>query len=420
MRVSIVGTGYVGLVTGACLAEAGHEVTCVDTNPERVIMVNEAKPPFHEPGLPELLASVSLIGTLDLEMAVRESDLTMIAVGTPFDGTQIDLSYVESVAAQVGLALKEKDGYHVVVVKSTVVPGTTEKLVLPLLEKHSGKRAGSGFGVGMNPEFLSEGSALRDARSPDRIVLGGIDPRTLGVMAALYEPWHETPVLMVSTAAAEMIKYASNALQAMLISFSNEMANLAATVDGVDIVEVERGLHLSELVRDAPVVSFLKSGCGFGGSCFPKDLAALAAFGATQGIPMPITSAVLDVNRSQPARLVSLLGDVLGKRVAVLGVSFKPGTDDIRESPAIDIISLLLERGAEVVAFDPVAVAPDVPHASTLDDALDGADAVVLVTAWPEFAEVPGKLAGRPIPVADGRRLWSPEAFLDYRALGRA
>jgi UDPglucose 6-dehydrogenase len=168
------------------------------------------------------------------------------------------------------------------------------------------------------------------------------------------------------------------------------------------------------------VVSFLKSGCGFGGSCFPKDLAALAAFGASQGVPMAITSAVLEVNRAQPARLVSLLGDVRGKRVAVLGVSFKPGTDDIRESPAIDIISLLFARGAEVVAFDPVAVAPDVPHASTLDEALAGADAVVLVTAWPQFAAVPEMLAGRSIPVADGRRMFSPEALLDYRAIGRA
>lgn len=420
MRVSIVGTGYVGLVTGACLAEAGHEVTCVDMIRERVAMVNAGKPPFHEPGLEELLASAGIRATLDLDNAVRESDLTMIAVGTPFDGTSIDLSFVESVAAQIGMALAAKDGYHVVVVKSTVVPGTTEKVVLPFLEKHSGKRAGSDFGVGMNPEFLSEGTALRDARRPDRIVLGGIDPRTLGVMAALYEPWHETPILMVSTAAAEMIKYASNAFQAMLISFSNEMANLASTVEGVDIVEVERGLHLSELIRDAPVVSFLKSGCGFGGSCFPKDLAALAAFGAKQGVPMDIASAVLNVNRSQPARLVSLLGEVSGKRVAVLGVSFKPGTDDIRESPAIDIISLLQERGADVVAFDPVAVAPDVTQASTLDEALTGADAVVLVTAWPEFAGVPEKLAGRSIPVADGRRLWSPEAFQDYRAIGRA
>jgi UDPglucose 6-dehydrogenase/GDP-mannose 6-dehydrogenase len=225
---------------------------------------------------------------------------------------------------------------------------------------------------------------------------------------------------MVSTAAAEMIKYASNALQAMLISFSNEMANLASTVDGVDIVDVERGLHLSELIRDAPVVSFLKSGCGFGGSCFPKDLGALAAFGVGQGVPMEITSAVLAVNRSQPERLVSLLGDVRGKRVAVLGVSFKPGTDDIRESPAIDIISSLYRRGADVVAFDPVAKAPDVPHASTLEETLAGADAVVLVTAWPEFASVPALLEGRQIPVADGRRMWSPDAFLDYRALGRA
>jgi len=420
MRVSIVGTGYVGLVTGACLAETGHEVTCVDMIPERVAMVNARKPPFHEPGLPELLESVALHGTLDLDKAVCDSDLTMIAVGTPFDGTRIDLSYVENVCAQIGMALAAKDDYHVVVVKSTVVPGTTQKVVLPLLEKHSGKRAAVDFGVGMNPEFLSEGSAVRDARHPDRIVLGGIDPRTLGVMAALYEPWHDTPVLMVPTAAAEMIKYASNALQATLISFSNEMANLAATVEGVDIVEVERGLHLSELIRDAPVVSFLKSGCGFGGSCFPKDLAALAAFGAAQGVPMPITSSVLEVNRSQPARLVSLLGDVSGKRVAVLGLSFKPGTDDLRESPAFPVIELLSERGAEVIAYDPVAISPAVPQASTLEEALAGADAVVLVTAWPEFAAVPGMLAGRSTPVADGRRFWSPESLPDYRAIGRA
>ncbi|HEX6682345.1 MAG TPA: UDP-glucose/GDP-mannose dehydrogenase family protein [Candidatus Limnocylindrales bacterium] len=423
MRVSIVGTGYVGLVTGACLAEAGHDVTCVDMVPERVAMVNARRPPFHEPGLPELLSSVSLKGTLDLDRAVRESDLTMIAVGTPFDGRQIDLSHVEGVATQVGMALAGKDEYHVVVVKSTVVPGTTQKVVLPLLEKHSGRRAGADFGVGMNPEFLSEGSAVHDARHPDRIVLGGIDPRTLGVMAALYEPWRDTPVLMVPAAAAEMIKYVSNAFQAMLISFSNEIANLASTVEGVDVVEVERGLHLSELVRDSPAVSFLKSGCGFGGSCFPKDLAALAAFGAAQGVPMPITSSVLEVNRAQPGRLVALLGDVTGKRVAVLGLSFKPGTDDLRESPAFPVIEGLRAGGADVVAYDPVATAPaGVAQASTLESALDGADAVVLVTAWPEFAAVPTLLAGssRSIPVADGRRMFSPESVADYRAIGRA
>jgi UDPglucose 6-dehydrogenase/GDP-mannose 6-dehydrogenase len=420
MRVSIVGTGYVGLVTGACLAEAGHEVTCVDMVPERVAMVNARKPPFHEPGLEELLAGVPLHGTLDLERAVRESDLTMIAVGTPFDGTKIDLSYVEGVSAQIGAALKAKDDYHVVVVKSTVVPGTTSSVVLSLLEKHSGKRAGIDFGVGMNPEFLSEGRAVRDAQHPDRIVLGGIDPRTLGVMAALYEPWQDTPVLMVSTATAEMVKYASNALQATLISFSNEMANLAATVEGVDIVDVERGLHASELLRDAPVVSFLKSGCGFGGSCFPKDLAALASFGAAQGVPMALTSAVLEINRTQPQRLVSLLGDVSGKRVAVLGLAFKPGTDDVRESPAFALIGALRERGADVVAYDPVARPSGVPLAFTLDAALAGADAVVLVTAWPEFASVPSLLDGRDVIVADGRRMWDAASVTDYRAIGRS
>lgn len=417
MKISVVGTGYVGLVTGACLAEAGHEVVCVDQTYDRVAMVNARKPPFHEAGLEELLQSVEIRGTLDLEAAVRETDLTLVAVGTPFDGKAIDLSYVEGVAAQIGSALRGKDEYHVVVVKSTVVPGTTQSVVLPLIERHSGKRAGDDFGVGMNPEFLSEGTAVHDARHPDRIVLGGLDARTLGVMAALYEPWHDTPTLMVSLAAAEMIKYASNALQATLISFSNELANLAATVPGVDIVEVERGLHASELIRDAPVTAFLKSGCGFGGSCFPKDLAALAAFGEAQGVPMPVTSAVLSTNQLQPLRLVSLLGDVSGKRVAVLGLAFKPGTDDVRESPAFPVISALEAGGASVVAYDPIGPGS---QAASLEAALDGADAVVLVTAWPEFEAVPALLAGRDVVVVDGRRMWTPDRFTYYRAIGLA
>lgn len=420
MRISVVGTGYVGLVTGACLAEVGHTVICVDANPERVAMVNAKKAPFHEPGLSELLSSVGLTATLDLHEAVQNTDLTMIAVGTPFDGSSIDLSYVETVSAQIGAALKDKDSYHVVVVKSTVVPGTTEKVVLPLLEKHSGKAAGESFGVGMNPEFLSEGTAIADARDPDRIVIGGIDAQTLGAMAALYAPWQETPVLMTGVAAAEMIKYVSNAFQATLISFSNEMANLASTIGGVDIVDVERGLHASSLLKDAPVTSFLKSGTGFGGSCFPKDLAALASFGKSQGVPMALTEAVLGINKSQPQRLVNLLGNVSGKRVAVLGVSFKPGTDDVRESPAFPVIAALREKGADVIAFDPVAKPDDVTQAESLESALDGADAIVLVTSWPEFEAVPSLIANRsPAPVvADGRRMWDPGSFAHYRAIG--
>ncbi|HCT75988.1 MAG TPA: GDP-mannose dehydrogenase [Micromonosporaceae bacterium] len=418
MRVSIVGTGYVGLVTGACLAEVGHEVVCVDMTYDRVAMVNSKVAPFHEPELPELLAAVNLKATLDLDKAVRETELTLICVGTPFDGKQIDLSYVESVAAQIGEAMRGKDDYHVVVVKSTVVPGTTEKVVLPLLEKHSGKRAGADFGVGMNPEFLSEGTAVQDSREPDRIVLGGIDERTWGAMAALYQPWDDIPTLLVGVAAAEMIKYASNALQATLISFSNEMANLAASVGGVDIVDVEKGLHASHLIRDAPVLSFLKSGCGFGGSCFPKDLAALAAFGAAQGVTMPIAASVLEINRAQPLKLVELLGDVSGKRVTVLGLAFKPGTDDVRESPAFPVIAALKDKGAQVLAYDPVATVDGLDQAESLVDALDGADAVVLVTSWPEFAQVPTLVKGRDPVVVDGRRMWTPDQFSDYRALG--
>jgi UDPglucose 6-dehydrogenase len=418
LRVSVVGTGYVGLVTGACLAEAGHEVVCVDLSAGRVAMVNNRQAPFHEPGLPELLEGAGLTATTDLDAAVKDTDVTLIAVGTPFDGARIDLSYVETVAAQIGDALRGKDSYHVVVVKSTVVPGTTEKVVLPLLEKHSGKQAGPDFGVGMNPEFLSEGTAVLDAREPDRIVIGGIDDRTLDVLAALYAPWSSVPLLRTGVAAAEMIKYVSNAFQATMISFANEMANLASAVGGVDIVDVERALHASGLIKDAPVISFLKSGCGFGGSCFPKDLAAISAFGREQGVPMALTSAVLEINRHQPHKLVDLLGDVNGKRVAVLGLAFKPGTDDIRESPAFPVIERLRAKGAEVVAYDPVAVVPGLEQAPTLESALAGADAVALVTAWPEFSRVPELVKGNDPVVADGRRFWSPSGFVNYRALG--
>jgi UDPglucose 6-dehydrogenase len=420
MRVSVVGTGYVGLVTGAVFGEAGHKVVCVDAVADRVSLVNSGVAPFFEPGLPELLAAANLTATTDIRAAVLDTDVTLICVGTPFDGARIDLSFVEAAAAQIGQALADKDGYHVVVVKSTVVPGSTERVVLPILEQHSGKRAGADFGVGMNPEFLSEGTAVDDARLPDRIVLGGIDERTLDTLSELYRPWASTPTLRLGVAAAEMIKYASNALQATLISFSNEMANLAATIGGVDIVEVERGLHASHLIRDAPVLSFLKSGVGFGGSCFPKDLAALASFGASHDVPMPITNGVLAINRAQPDRVVDLAGEVAGKRVTVLGLAFKPGTDDIRESPALRVIASLRTRGAEVTAFDPVAKVDGVVQAATLADALSAADVVILVTSWPEFAEVPRLLAGRETLVVDGRRMWNPDEFRNYRAPGRS
>ena len=249
MEISIIGTGYVGLVTGACLAEKGHHVSCVDIDSRRVDALNRGQAPFFEAELEDLLsrnAGRNLTATTDLHAAVLESDATLIAVGTPFDGQRIDLRAVLAASSQIGAVLRQKPGYHVVVVKSSVVPGTTDQHVLPALEAASGKKAGVDFGVGMNPEFLSEGEAVQEFMHPDRIVLGGIDERTIEVLEKLYRPFDGAPRIRTNTRTAEMIKYASNALLASLISFANEIANLGSALGGIDAVEVMRGVHLSQ------------------------------------------------------------------------------------------------------------------------------------------------------------------------------
>ena len=246
-----------------------------------------------------------------------DSDLTLIAVGTPFDGKSIDLTAVLRATRQIGAALKSKQAYHVVVVKSTVVPGTTDRVVLPALEEASGKQAGVDFGVAMNPEFLSEGEAVHDFMFPDRLVLGGIDERTIETLDRLYEMYSEVPRLRTNTRTAEMIKYASNALLATLISFSNEIANLGAALGGIDAVDVMRGVHLSQYFRGRkadglpPITAFLAAGCGFGGSCLPKDVSALIAHGRSSGNPMPLLEAVIQLNRDQPRRTVGAAQEAL-------------------------------------------------------------------------------------------------------------
>src|SRR5262245_33347291 len=369
MKLSIVGTGYVGLVTGACLADKGHDVTCVDIDPERVAMLNRAESPIFEQDLDQLLArnvGKRLKATGDLQTAVLDSDLTLIAVGTPFNGKTIDLTAVLEASRQIGEALKRKPGYHVVVVKSTVVPGTTDRHVLPALEAASGRKAGTDFGVGMNPEFLSEGEAVNDFMFPDRIVLGAIDERAIDTMDEVYGAFPGVPRIRTTTRTAELIKYASNALLANLISFSNEIANLGATLGGIDAVDVMRGVHMSQYFRGRnaeglpPIISFLQAGCGFGGSCLPKDVKALIAHGQATGQAMPLLEAVIRTNEEQPRRLLALLEkhwpNLKGVHVTLPGLSFKPGTNDVRESPAFPIMRELLQRGAALKVYDPVAM----------------------------------------------------------------
>lgn len=444
MRISVIGTGYVGLVSGVCLAEIGHDCMCVDVDAGKVERINRGIPPIHESGLQPLLAKhvgKRLVATTDLRRAVLDSELTFIAVGTPFDGERIDLTFVREAARQIGATLGEKDAYHVVVVKSTVVPGTTDEVVRPILEEASGKIAGADFGVGMNPEFLTEGVAIDDFMRPDRIVLGGMDARSIDVQRRVYAPFKQTPQFETNNKTAEMIKYVSNSVLATLISFSNEMGNLCSALGGIDIADVMRGVHAARYFTltledgrrvQAPITSFLWAGCGYGGSCLPKDTKALSAHGAARGQPMPLLDAVIQTNLQQPARIVGLLEghfpSLKDLRVSVLGLAFKEDTDDTRESPAIPIVQQLVQRGARVTGYDPVAkesaraVMPAaIRFADSMADALADCDAVVLLTRWEEFKDAPRILAQRkaaPLFI-DGRRFIEPASVARYAGVGR-
>lgn len=444
MKIAVVGTGYVGLVSGVCLAEKGHDVICVDNNPEKVEKINAGVSPIYEKGLTELLQKNignRLKASTDLAAAIDASDVSLIAVGTPFDGSEIDLKYIRQVSGEIGDALKHKDGYHVVVVKSTVVPGTTDTVVLPILEEHSGKQAGRDFGVGMNPEFLREGAAIEDFMQPDRIVLGGLDEKTRELLKEVYAPFSGVDILLTNNKTAEMIKYTSNSLLATLISFSNEIGNLCAALGNIDALEVMRGVHLDKRVspiladgtRVTPVLTtYLEAGCGFGGSCFPKDVKALISHGNSKGQPMSLLSSVIDINRDQPRQILDRLYkhhvDIKGLRVAVLGLAFKPDTDDMRESPAIPIVNELIEKQATVTAYDPVAEEEakklfpgnGITYCSTVEQALENAEVVLLLTRWNAFKELPDLLQkqGTSPLVIDGRRMLPKERIARYEGIG--
>jgi UDPglucose 6-dehydrogenase len=443
MNISIVGTGYVGLVTGACLAECGHDVICVDVDPRKVEMINSARAPIHERGLPELLQRNSgrrLRAVTNLAQAVAATELTFIAVGTPTSGDQIDLKYIEAAASEIGTALRQKTSYHAVVVKSTVVPGTTVGAVRTALETSSGKIAGQGFGLGMNPEFLTEGTAVADFSHPDRLVLGSIDAQTHDALRELYSSFDvAVPRIVTNPTTAEMIKYASNAVLATLISFSNEIARLCSAVGGVDAIDVMRGVHQASYFTirrgedsfTAPITSFIEPGCGFGGSCLPKDVTALIGKGREKGLTMNLLQSVLDINRGQPEEIMRLIGrhfaSLVDVPVAVLGIAFKPDTDDVRESPALPIIRRLKAEGARLTAYDPVA-RPNghedligVNLVGSLPEAVAEAKILVLATRWAEFSQLAGllnELRKRPL-VVDGRRVLDPGSFAEYEGIGR-
>ncbi|PKL25847.1 MAG: UDP-glucose 6-dehydrogenase [Spirochaetae bacterium HGW-Spirochaetae-3] len=421
-RIAVAGTGYVGLVSGACLADFGNRVVCVDTNVEKIEALRNGKIPIFEPGLDDVVARNVAAGRLSFETglagAVRSSEVVFVAVGTPpADDGSADLQYVEAVAREIGRAM---DGYKVVVDKSTVPVGTARKVRDWIAEELAARGVDIEFDVVSNPEFLREGSAVQDFTHPDRVVIGAEGERARGLMKEVYRALYlnETPYIETGLETAEMIKYAANAFLAVKITFINEVANLCEKV-GADVQDVAKAMG-----RDGRIGSkFLHAGPGYGGSCFPKDTHAMAMIGRDYGEPMSIVETTIEANDRQKARMVEKIeagmggaGSLRGKTVAVLGLAFKPNTDDMREAPAIAICEGLAARGAKIRAWDPEAmkeaawrlegVKASLEFAADEYDALDGADALVLVTEWNQL---------RTLDLDRVKALMRTPAFFDLR-----
>src|SRR5659263_719789 len=425
MKISVIGTGYVGTVSAACFAELGHEVICVDIDPLKIDMLNRGEPPIYEDGLSELLkkhVGKNLSATSDYDFAINNSDVSFICVGTPSDHDgKIDLGIVRAASASLGKAIRKKKGYHVIVVKSTVVPETTEKVVLQIIEKESGKSLGE-FGIAMNPEFLREGKAVHDFMHPDKIVVGTLDKRSGDIVASLYSGLN-CEVTRTNPRTAEMIKYVNNAFLATKISFSNEVGNICKEL-GIDTYEVMKAVGKD--FRIGP--HFLNSGAGFGGSCFPKDVKALIGKAHDVGYEPVLLRSVIAVNEIQPLRMITLLKNKLpdlgGKKIAVLGLAFKNDTDDIRESRSIPVIKELIEEGAQVCAYDKMAIEnmkrifPDIEYCNSAIDALRGSDACLIMTEWNEFKSIDREFnVMKNRLIIDGRHMQIPRKDVDYVGL---
>ncbi|HEY0003329.1 MAG TPA: UDP-glucose/GDP-mannose dehydrogenase family protein [Pyrinomonadaceae bacterium] len=432
MHIAVIGTGYVGLVTGACFAEFGVDVTCVDVDAAKITRLAKGDVPIYEPGLEQLVEKNTHAGrlrfTTDIKSTIEESLVIFIAVGTPpKDDGSADLRYIEAAARSIAECM---NGYKVIVTKSTVPIGTGEYL-RKFIREH--QQIQHNFGIVSNPEFLREGAAINDFMRPDRVVIGSRDEEAVAIMRDLYRPLYliEAPFVVTSLEAAELSKYAANAFLATKISFINEIANLCDRI-GCDVHDVAKAMGMDRRIGS----KFLHPGPGFGGSCFPKDTSALSMVAREFGCESRIVDAVIEVNRMQREAMLpkieKLVGTLEGKTVAVLGLSFKPETDDMREAPAVDIIKGILARGATVRAYDPVAmpeaakVLPDITYAEDEYAAVTGADALVFVTEWNQFRALDmnriRELMRSP-RIADLRNIYEPQAMrelgFDYVGVGR-
>jgi len=429
MKLAVIGTGYVGLVSGVCFSELGNEVVCVDKIEAKIDMLKQGEVPIYEPGLKQLIERNTEAGrlhfTTNLVAAVQQSDIVILAVGTPsLPNGEANLSYIKQAAQEIALAM---NGYKIVVTKSTVPVGTNEKIG-SILAEYSIHH----FDIASVPEFLREGSAVKDTLNPDRIVIGADSVMAKERLKALHRPLTDK-ILVTDIRSAEMIKYASNAFLATKISFINEIANICEKV-GADVTLVAEGMGYDH--RIGP--SFLKAGIGYGGSCFPKDTEALIQIAGHVDYEFKLLKSVVDVNRDQRfnviRKLEATLGELGGRTVAIWGLAFKPETDDVRDAPAFEIIQALLNKGAKIRAYDPVAQdnfrsqlnAPDVNYCSSAEEAASGADALCLLTEWAEFREFPlsrlETLLKRPVLI-DGRNQFTEEELADtsfiYYSVGR-
>jgi UDPglucose 6-dehydrogenase len=439
MKITVVGTGYVGLVSGACLADVGNDVLCLDVDPAKIRVLEDGDIPIHEPGLLEVVrrnvAAGRLSFTTDVERAVRFGTMQFIAVGTPPDEDgSADLQYVLAAARNIG---RYMDGYRVVVDKSTVPVGTGDRVREAIAAELQARGADLPFSVVSNPEFLKEGAAVEDFMRPDRIIVGAEDERAVALMRELYSPFQRNreKLLVMDVRSAELTKYAANAMLATRISFMNELANLAETL-GADIELVRQGMGSDPRIG----WHFLYAGCGYGGSCFPKDVKALVTSGRESGHDLLILNAVEQANEAQKLRLIDKIvarfgEDLAGLHFGLWGLAFKPNTDDMRDAPSRVILAELFRRGATVAAYDPVAMAearrifgdePRLRYVERPMAVLDGADALIIVTEWKEFRSpdfvVIRELLRHPV-VFDGRNMYDPAVMrrtgLEYHGIGR-
>ena len=444
-KVSILGTGFIGLCSAACFAGKDIQVLASTHNEKKALMINEGKAPFYEADLQEIMDDIKankpelLQCLLDPVKAVLETDISMITQGTPMrEDKSIDLGYIESTAREIGEALKQKDEYHLVVVRSTVVPGTTRNLVGKIITDISGKVPGKDFGLCMQPEFLAEGRSIEDTLRPDRIVIGETDERSGAMLQEFYEYFYgdhlqNCPILRMNLESAELVKYGNNCLLSTKISYANEFANFAELVPNVDVAQVMKGVGLDYRLNPR----FLNAGVGFGGSCFHKDVNAIKAWSKSKGYTSRLLEAVLGINDDQAIHIVDmaeqLAGKLGGKKVALLGLAFKPGTDDMREAASIRVVNELRKRGiTDIIGYDPkanktaeVEMGDKIKYAESIEEALKNSECAILITEWDEFKKLKPddfKKQMKTPNLVDGRRVLDYDVFnkhLPFRAIGR-